>query len=158
MDPKLLDKYWNGETSLEEENLLRSEAEQDAGPEGAWFRMLAEAGQAQSRLTPDLITGTRTQARPTIAVVRPLVRRLAAAAAILALALSGFGLWQYSHRPAPGQLLLAEATPGDTYDDPEKALEEVREALAFMSSRFQRTQDKAFRQIQKAGEYADIIR
>lgn len=161
MDPKLLDKYWNADTSLEEEARLLSDAMDDTSAEAAYFRLIAAERQARSRLTPDDI---RRQAEapaapvtPTVAVVRPITRRLAAAAAVLALVLSGVGLWRYAHRTAE-PVLMAEAYMTETYDDPEAALEEVKQALAYMSKKFNRSQEQAFRQIKKAGEYADIIK
>lgn len=159
MDPKLLDKYWNAETSLEEEARLLSDAMDDTRAEAAYFRLIAAERQSRSRLTPDDIRrkAQASPAVPTVAVVRPITRQLAAAAAVLALVLSGVGLWRYAHRTAE-PTLMAEAYMTETYDDPEAALEEVKQALAYMSKKFNRSQEQAFRQIKKAGEYADIIK
>ena len=161
MDPKLLDKYWNAETSLEEEARLLADAGDDPGAEAAYFRLIAAERQTRSRLTPDDILrqaqAPAAPVTPTVAVVRPITRRLAAAAAVLALVLSGVGLWRYAHRTAE-PALMAEAYMAETYEDPEAALEEVKQALAYMSKKFNRSQEQAFRQIKKAGEYADIIK
>jgi len=161
MDPKLLDKYWNAETSLEEEARRLSDVMDDNSAEAACFRLIATERQSRSRLTPDDIRrraeAPAAPAAPTVAVVRPITRRLAAAAAVLALVLSGVGLWRYAHRTAE-PALMAEAYMAETYDDPEAALEEVKQALAYMSKKFNRSQEQAFKQIKKAGEYADIIK
>ena len=153
MDPNLLEKYWNAETTPEEEARLMAEAAHETSAEAAYFRLLAQTRGAKSRLTPSDIIGAKPQEGPPhpTAIVRPIIRWAAAAAAVLALVLSGYGLWQYS-RQAQDPVQMAE-----TFEDPEAALEEVRLALAYVSSKLNRSQEQAFKQIQKAGEYAEIF-
>jgi hypothetical protein len=53
MDHKLLEKYWNAETSTHEEEQLMREMSNAQGPEGTYFKMLAEARKLYSSLTVD---------------------------------------------------------------------------------------------------------
>ena len=46
----------------------------------------------------------------------------------------------------------------ETFEDPYEAYEEVREALAFVSSKLNKSQDEALSNIQKAGEYAEMFK
>ncbi|MEO6132585.1 MAG: hypothetical protein ABIQ02_12100, partial [Saprospiraceae bacterium] len=71
---------------------------------------------------------------------------------ILLFVLSGLGVWKYS------QQATQSAQMAETYDDPYKAYQEVREALAFVSSRLNKSQSEAMINIQKAGEYAEMFK
>lgn len=160
-DHKLLGKYWNAESSLAEEARLRAELSEAQGMEAAYFRLLAAARERQSRLTPDRIlrNAPDSPSSPPAATIGPRARWLAAAAAILTLVLSGYGLWPFSRQiGTEAEGMVAEAYLDETYDDPEVALEEVKRALAYMSNKFHRTQARAFRQIEKAGEYSAIVK
>lgn len=144
LDPKLVAKYWEGETTLEEEHLLRIQAQQDTSPEADYFRQLAGLQSMRSKLKASDITG-----QVSTPVVRPLYRFIAAAAAVLVLVLSGVGLYRYS------QEMNTPVATSESFDSPEEALEEVKLALAFVSQKMNHSQSTAYSQIQKAGEYAD---
>jgi len=154
MDPKLLEKYWNAETSTHEEEQLMSEMSKSQGPEAAYFSMLAEARRQKSILTIDDIDAynlkqTLNASRIT---VRPVYRWMASAAAILLFVIAGLGAWKYSqHATQPPKM-------AETYDDPYAAYQEVREALAFVSHKLNKSQSEALINIQKAGEYADMFK
>src|SRR5688572_6751448 len=138
MEPNLLEKYWNAETSLEEEKkLLEGMAGSDA-PEAGYFAMIAKARQEKSKLTPaDIHTYTNPSVDARVAIVRPLHRWVASAAAVLVFAIAGIGLWNYSQQATqPAQM-------AETFDDPYAAYEEVREALAFVSSKMNKSQSEA---------------
>lgn len=82
----------------------------------------------------------------------PLYRWIASAAAILVFVAAGVGLWKYSQQ-ATEPVQMAE-----TFDDPYKAYEEMREALAFVSAKLNKSQSEAMINIKKAGEYADMFK
>lgn len=154
MDNNLLKKYWNAETTLQEEEQLFKEMTSDTGPDAGYFSMIAEARKQQSRLTLEDIKAYNQKQTLSASgtVILPLYRWIASAAAILVFVLSGIGLWQYSQQTAQ-QSQMAE-----TFDDPYEAYAEVREALAFVSSKLNKSQSTAMINIQKAGEYADMFK
>ena len=47
MDNKLLEKYWNAETTSKEEDQLIQEHHGSNSPEGVYFNMIAEAQEKQ---------------------------------------------------------------------------------------------------------------
>ena len=154
MDNKLLEKYWNAETSTHEESQLMKEMEGSQGPEATYFAMLAEARKQTSSLSIDDIDAfnLKQTLNASRATVRPIYRWMASAAAIVLFAMSGLGVWKYS------QQTTQAAQMAETYDDPYKAYEEVREALAFVSSKLNKSQSEAMINIQKAGQYAEMFK
>jgi hypothetical protein len=153
MEPNLLEKYWNAETSLEEEKRLLEEMTGSDSPEAGYFTMIAKARQEKSKLTPiDLKSYTQPAIGGQVAVVLPLYRWIASAAAILIFIVAGMGLWNYS------QQVTQPVQIAETFDDPYEAYEEVREALAFVSSKLNKSQNEALVNIKKAGEYADMFK
>ncbi len=154
MDDKSLNKYWNAETNLQEEEQLLKEVMRTEGAESTYFKMIKEARQQRSKLTIEDIKAhnQRHEVTNTGPLVLPLYRWAASAAAILVFVLSGIGLWQYS------QQTMQAPQMAETYDDPRAAYEEVREALAYMSSKLNKSQDEAMLNIKKAGVYADMFK
>lgn len=154
MDNSLLEKYWNTETSPQEETQLIREMSDAPRPEAAYFRMIAEARRQKSMLTIDDIDAynLKQTLNSSKVNVRPIYRWMASAAAILLFVLSGLGVWQYSQKVTPS------AQMAETYDDPYKAYQEVREALAFVSLKLNKSQSSALINIQKAGEYAEMFK
>ena len=129
MDNNLLEKYWNAETSSQEEDQLLQDLKGSNSPEGVYFTMIAEARQQKSKLTIDDIK-TYNQRQPVAAtgpLVLPLYRWIASAMA-------------------------------ETFEDPYEAYEEVREALAFVSAKLNKSQSDAMLNIKKAGEYAEMFK
>ena len=49
MDNKLLEKYWNAETSSHEEDQLLQDLKGSNSPEGVYFTMIAEARQQKKQ-------------------------------------------------------------------------------------------------------------
>jgi len=153
MDPNLLEKYWNAETSLEEEKRHLEEMTGSDSPEAGYFAMIAKARQEKSKLTPaDIKSYAQPSASGPVAAILPLYRWIASAAAILVFVVAGLGLWNYSLQATQ------PAHMAETYDDPYEAYEEVREALAFVSSKLNKSQNEALVNIKKAGEYADMFK
>ena len=154
MDNKLLEKYWNADTTPEEEALLMQERSSLPGPESQYFAFIAAARREQSHLSIDDIEAynLKQTLNASRATVRPLYRWMASAAAIMIFFFSALGVWKYSQQ-ATQQDQMAE-----TFEDPYEAYEEVRQALAFVSSKLNKSQNEALVNIQKAGEYAEIFK
>lgn len=154
MDPKLLEKYWNAETSLQEEEQIMNAKDLLQDTERRYFAFIAAARQQQSHLSMDDIDAfnLKQTLNASRATVRPLYRWMASAAAIMILAFSAFGVWRYS------QTVSQQPQMAETFEDPYEAYEEVREALAFVSAKLNKSQDEALTNIQKAGEYADLFK
>lgn len=136
---KTEEKYWRGETTLEEEEVLRRAA---ARKDPALSAELVSAfslltREAEERLGDDFDEAFWQKAGEKRGVggkVFPLhlIMRYAAAAAVLALMVAGVYSY-FDARPESGpQTALAEE---DTFDDPEEAMEAVLEALNFASEK-----------------------
>lgn len=156
MNNKIIEKYWDAETSLQEEEQIIQNLHELQGPEAQYFAFISAARQQKSMLTIDDVDAynlkqTLDSSRATI---RPLYRWMASAAAIMIFVFSAFGVWNYSHRMAEQSQLAA----AETFDDPYEAYEEVRQALAFVSSKLNKSQSEAMTNIQKAGEYAEMFK
>ncbi|MDQ3015873.1 MAG: hypothetical protein M3R25_04000, partial [Bacteroidota bacterium] len=154
MNKSLIEKYWEAETSLQEEEQLRKEQSTSQGPEAQYFAFLAAARKEKSMLSIDDVDAynlkqTLHSSRHT---VRPLYRWMASAAAVMIFVFSAFGVWKYSQQATQAQQMA------ETYDDPYAAYEEVRQALAFVSSKLNKSQGEALANIQKAGEYAEMFK
>jgi hypothetical protein len=154
MDPKLIEKYWDAETTPQEEEQLMNAFAHHHGPEGQYFKFIAEARKQKSFLTIDDIDAynLKQTLNASRATVRPIYRWMASAAAILIIVLSSFGAWRYS------QQVTQQPQMAETFEDPYEAYEEVREALAFVSSKLNKSQNEALANIQKAGEYAEMFK
>jgi hypothetical protein len=154
MDNKLIEKYWNAETSLQEEEQIMIDRNLLHGTEAQYFAFIAEARKQKSMLSIDDVDAynlkqTLNESRVT---VRPLYRWMASTAAIMIFVVSAFSVWKYSQQTAQ-QNQMAE-----TFEDPYQAYEEVRQALAFVSSKLNKSQNEALVNIQKAGEYAEMFK
>ena len=123
-------------------------------PEAQYFAFIAKARNEKSILTIDDVDAfnLKQTLNASKATVRPLYRWMASAAAIMIFAFSALGVWKYSQQTAQ------EPQMAETFDDPYEAYEEVRQALAFVSSKLNHSQDEALAGIQKAGEYAEIFK
>ena len=154
MNNKLIEKYWDAETNLQEEEQIMQQMHELSGPEAQYFAFIAEARRQKSMLSIDDIDAYNLKQTldSSRATVRPLYRWMASAAAVMIFIFSAFGVWKYSQRAAE-QPLMAE-----TYEDPYEAYEEVKQALAFVSSKLNKSQNEALTNIQKAGEYAEMFK
>ena len=154
MNNKLIEKYWDAETNLQEEEQIMQHTHELNGPEAQYFAFIAEARRQKSMLSIDDVDAYNLKQTldSSRATVRPLYRWMASAAAVMIFIFSAFGVWKYSERAAE-QPQMAE-----TYEDPYEAYEEVKQALAFVSSKLNKSQNEAMTNIQKAGEYAEIFK
>lgn len=142
----LLNKYWDGETTLEEERSLKAYFAQP-GIDEKW-RPVAPLFQAireeQAQQMPHRNGGTRVVAGN----FSPRLRWAAAAALIGMLALAG--TWavrnqQEEQRIAANKARLQE----DTFEDPQQAAAEIKAALALVSSKMRKGKKNAAKGLKK---------
>lgn len=155
MDQRLLEKYWNAETTPEEEQKLLDEMDAAQGAEATYFKMIAKARQQQSKLCIDDLRMRIGQEETTVTSARTISMRrwMMSAAAVLILAVSTIGLFYYIRQNTQPNPVMVE-----TFEDPHEAAAEVREALAYVSAKLNKSQGEAMIQIKKAGEYAEMFK
>ena len=126
-----LEKYWRGETSLEEEAQLRRYfREHEPPPHLRSVATLFRHYDAPPRLDESFDERLKPHLREEKTV--PMWPRLLRIAAAVTLLLVG-ALWlsqSYDNPPTPAPV----ATVQDTYEDPERAYEEAKQALLLVSS------------------------
>lgn len=157
----LLDKYWQAETTLEEEKALADYFRGPSiDPELASFRELFAYFDEEARVMPNPGFGDRILQHIGIApdqparVIRPFGAGLLSAAAVIAALVIGLFLLAPPAQQGPSLLAAKDSghagnsftDPGnslatirhgaiqDTYDDPEQALAVVRHALLVAST------------------------
>lgn len=145
----LLEKYWQAETTLAEEQALAAyfqgdEVDADLEEYRGVFSYFHEEGQVSAgadfgdRILQRL--GLPLEEAPVVPIARePFRFGIAAAAAAIVLIIGGLFLLNPSTSPTPPaqpKMLASTTTHAeviDTYDDPEKALAAVRHALLVVS-------------------------
>lgn len=131
----LLEKYYEGSTSKEEENILKEALRQDDLP-GEFLpdREVILGLEAQQQVEPpegfeDRLEKTLHKVAGSRPVIRlPGRRRIyaaASAAAVIAVLVSGYFLLRTSG--------IFSSTPADTFDDPQLAWEETKSTLMLVS-------------------------
>ncbi len=126
-----LEKYWKGETSLEEEAQLRRYFQEQEPPAhlrsvAALFQYYDAPPRLDERFDEQLMERLPQEK---VASMWPSLLKIAA---VVALFLLG-ALWTkhaYLDAPAPAPVAVAP----DTYEDPERAYEEAKQALLLVSS------------------------
>ncbi|MFK7796391.1 MAG: hypothetical protein AB8E82_02980 [Aureispira sp.] len=146
---KLVDKYWEGTTSLEEEQQLR-----------AYFN----GKQVDKRLKsvqPLFVFFKQEQEKKSqrslrfLEVVRQRPKRMwsLVAASVAILITAAAWLYQQQHLPQPSNLAVQETSlHKDTYKDPEQAFQEAKQALMLVSKGLNKgvkTTRKGLKQAQK---------
>ena len=154
MDPKLIERYWNAETTLQEEQEILQEMTSTSNPDMMYFTMIAEARRQKSKLKIEDIHSynQKTSTRSSRTIILPVYRWIASAAAVLLFAIAAVGLWNYTHTAQESTVMT------DSFEDPYEAYEEVRDALAFVSAKLNKSQTEALTNIKKAGEYAEMFK
>ena len=126
----LLEKYWRGETSAEEERLLRRQLDEFPGTfdpeEEQLFRQLDQF----SNLSLGVEFGQEFMQTVTTQEARriPIWKRLQSIAAVIILLVGLSAVIAIYFKPQPSPILAAE-------EDPEKAYQMATEALMLMSSK-----------------------
>jgi hypothetical protein len=135
----LLDKYWAGETSLEEEKTLRhyfatEQVPEHLEPVAALFKLYAEEGART--LTEVSFEAKVMEKIPGNGAgkIRPLLMQSMKIAAGLALVITaGYLIWKEPAPQAADTPVVATAED-DTFEDPIQAFEETKKALLLLSS------------------------
>ena len=130
----LIDKYWKGTSSVKEEKWLKARCthQGDKTPEAIYFRYLQKKS-AETLEDPEFELSILNTIQG--AEVRQSRRfswmhwRVAAAVMLLIIGSITFKVGWISDNLQPDEVISA-----DTYQDPEKALEETKKALLFIST------------------------
>jgi hypothetical protein len=139
----LLERYWNCDTTLEEERQLRAYFQQSQVPTSheeaaAWFRYL-NAQRVEKIDDPKFDQAVTKQVQPRLGgkiITLPTLARLAAGLVVVAVAT--YFVRQEIERRKPAEL-------EDTYSDPKLAFEETKKALMTISRSFGKAQREASR-------------
>jgi hypothetical protein len=112
----LLEKYFDGETTLAEENEIKAYfASADVAPEFEMYKPLFGYFEQEKGLQPEVAL---------LAVRKPNPLLSIAAAVIVFVSIGGFAYFNFQDKPNPDL---------GTYDSPEKAFLETKKALALLS-------------------------
>ena len=140
---QLLQKYWSGETTLEEEQLLKDHFQQAEVPEefrevAAMFRYYEQTKKnalndiAFDRTLIEKVTGKSKQGR-----IRSLVfNSMRIAAGVVVLIAATWFIRKEIRQTTPQEVV-------DTYDDPKLAFEETKKALMMISKSFGTAEEQA---------------
>lgn len=139
---KLLEKYWNCDTSLEEEKELREffrgPVPENMNEVAAMFRYF-DSQQKQQLTSPDFDATLKKkikQHRPEGKVVKLVYFYSRIAAGLLVVVVATYFVRQEVRKAYPPEI-------ADTYSDPKLALEETKKALLMISKGFNKAQKEA---------------
>jgi hypothetical protein len=140
---ELLEKYWAAETTPEEEQSLRASLQSDdKSVTAAYFRFLQE----ESAL------GMSAAVKPVRSTRRIMLKRVVSiAAVVLVLVTAGFVIQKSMITD------MANET-ADSYDDPQQAYEETKQALLFVSAKMKSSREAAREKLAKTEPYIDILK
>lgn len=161
----LIDRYEAGETSLEEENTLGQyfANESDIPAEWAPYQLIFQWREETKKITlpEDFSVKIASQLRDRpqasnghtarVFSMRTIATWAAAAAVTLAI---GFWFFQDNNGLQYQEEKWAQQ---ETFEDPEAAYEQTREALAFLSSKLQKGQNEASKSLGKLKELDKAI-
>ncbi len=136
----LLEKYFDGETSIaEERELKRYFSQQKVDAELAKYRplFLFLKEEKEAEMPQQQAVKLRPLPRPKLVGWRRFRSMAAAAATVAAFAVGGY-LYQQNMTVEKGNPLFV-----DTYDDPEKAKAEIQKALALVSRKMNKGKKEA---------------
>jgi hypothetical protein len=151
----LLEKYFDGETTTEEENALSSYFNGDRiandlkqyQPLFQFFKKEKEVTLSQSATYKIL---NIPKSKPEMKVIRGSSKWWKAAAAIFILGVGSFFLIEKMYKPATKTLVEnSRITIYDENGDPEKAFAEVQAALKKVSKKMKKGNDEAMQGLQK---------
>lgn len=144
---EILDKYWEGETSLKEEKLLKTyfNSNQVAKELESFRPLFVYYKEQKSKTATESFEGLKR---------KPIVHRLLptwvmVAASILILLVAG--TFCYVNQTASNPTVFAiDETVKDTYKDPEKAYKEAKAALLLISKGLNKGMKKTKEGVKKA--------
>lgn len=148
----LLEKYWSGETSIREENDLKTyfsgkrvaDHHKQFAPLFTFFS--EEASLKEIDVSDQVMQKINTSDRPKIIPISNWRKIISIAASLLLLLSVSFGWYQYTSQLHHNRLV---AISEDTFNSPEEALAQTKAALEFMSSHFNKGSEKAEQSITK---------
>ena len=144
----LLNKYWEAETSVEEERELRQYFElhpELADANVAYFLMLSKERDIEAPFIPEL---------PEATVVRPMWKRYASIAAAVALLITaGTVISKYT-------TVGPETNTASTHivDDPDEAYAQAKQALLLVSQKMNKSTVNASSKVEKVTPYTTILK
>lgn len=146
---KLLEKYWAAETTVAEENELRSYFlmhRDSVDPTAAYFLMLQEDSEVEAPAPPPAITEPR--------VIPMWKRAMSIAAAVAVLILAGIFV--------QNQLNRTESVSGQAniqnVEDADEAYLQAKQALLLVSRKLNDSQSKASTEMKKVEPYTTILK
>ena len=145
---KLLEKYWAAETSVAEEQELRSYFllhKENADPHTAYFLMLSEESEIEAPSRPLPVQETR--------IVPMWKRAIGIAAAVLLLVSAGIFIERQMSKPG----MLANENV-QSIEDPNEAYEQAKEALLLVSQKLNDSQNTAATKLNKIEPYTTILK
>lgn len=147
----LLDKYWAGESSLEEEHILRAYFSSDSvDPALDSMRPLFSFYEERKHVRMAEDVSFTPQVRPTAPVYN--LRWLINVAATVLVFIGLFFANRYQDERSKNTYVYV-----DTYDDPEVAYREVKEALRFVSIKINKGLTKADQSLNKMEPLDNIL-
>ncbi len=139
---ELLNKYWNCETSLEEEQQLKKYFQGEGIPEqwketGSLFRYfeLQKKKSLRNEADFDNTLLTRINKNKQSASTKFLYSSMRIAAGIAVLVVAGWFVRNEVRKTTPQEMV-------DTYDDPKLAFEETKKALLMISKSFGKAEEQ----------------
>ena len=152
----LLDKYWEGDTSLEEELQLHLYFNQSkVDPALKTFQPLFDYFKNEKGISIDLSDEVMSKINAVEQKVAPVAKRVtsiislgwqravAIAASLLLVLTLGINIYQ-NQKSASTEMITM-----DTFQSPEQALEQTKAALLYLSNRMNKATDKATLSISK---------
>ena len=162
---KLIERYEAGETSIEEENTLSQyfASESDIPTEWTPYQLLFQWREQTKKVTlpynfsekiaSQLRDKPQASNNGTARIINMRTIATWAAAAAVTLAI---GFWFFKDNNGL-QYQEEKWAQQETFEDPEEAYEQTREALAFLSSKLQKGQNEASRPLSKLKELDKAI-
>jgi hypothetical protein len=133
---QLLRKYWSGETTLEEEHLLKeyfqdADVPEDLSEVAAMFRYFEQTKKnALNDVTFDRTLIDKVSRKPKVGIMRNLVfNSMRIAAGVVVVVAATWFIRKEIRQSTPQEVV-------DTYDDPKLAFEETKKALMMISKGF----------------------
>jgi hypothetical protein len=140
---ELLEKYWNCQTSLEEEEQLRAYFKGDGVPERwketselfRYFQLQKKDSLTSGDLEGEVLRKIKSES-PRGKGVRMVFNIARIAAGLIVVAVATFLVRQEIRKSYPPEIV-------DTYSDPKLALEETKKAFLMISKSFGKAQEEA---------------
>ncbi len=153
----IIEKYFEGESSLEEEKQLRDYFNRsEVKPELKVYKPLFQYFEAEQASGLGDTFDEKLLAKLDVDPAQPKIRKLSAqwakAAAVIAFIFASFWLIQKNYTPEPQDSWAAyEET------DPQKAYEETMKALALVSNKFNKSSQKAVEEISRVNKINKVL-